>query len=81
MGMHQSCGDADGFAIGAAIGAIVRTSTGDRRLAATILIGHGVPVLTLNAAIRGTAIETLAVRWAEARSADDRPGFYFRRTD
>lgn len=63
------------------LGAVVRADAGDARVEASILIGHGVPVLTLNATIVGTDLQEDAVLWARTLIAVGAHGFHVKRAD
>ena len=62
--------------IAARLGAIVRADVGDARLRATLLLGHGMPVLPLNALIVGPEYQESAVLWAIAKIAARVAGFF-----
>lgn len=66
--------------IGARLGAVARTGSGDQRVHAALLLGASVPVFTLNAAILGTDHQEPAVLWAAELIASGRPGFHIRRS-
>lgn len=67
--------------VAARLGAVVRADVGDPSLWATILIGHGLPVLTLNVAIVGTDRQEPAVLWALSVIGNGVSGFHLCRAD
>lgn len=63
-------------AIGERLGAIVRADVGHPSIVASILIGHEVPVLTINVAAMSTPAQEVATDWAAEHIRQNVPGFY-----
>lgn len=63
-------------AVGERLGAIVRADVGHSSLLASILIGYGLPILTINVAAIGTPGQEVAVVWAATQICHGLTGFY-----